>query len=534
MIRKSSIILFFVTLLSLLIFFEFFLRFYGVEFRIFLSDVSRKSKIHSYHDRFVTETKHAGVNEQTFNIYFLGESTMWGVPYGSQMSIPNMVEYRLGKNLGGRPVRIINFASAAKDAAYVRYLFDFIVREKKIFHPSLIVIYSGHNEFLKFHPTEPDYQNSWLQWLTHHSEVARQLLTVICRSNGEILEIDQRKFMDQGIFPFDRNGYQKVVNHYGQHLLHMTKLAEENEIPVIVSTLASNSATWEPNRSVFCNSALARKQKDRFIEIFQKGLAAERDQNYRVALEAYEQNLGICDSFSEVYFRKGVVNRNLQNYVQAREDFQKAIDYDGMPIRALSGQNHFILSLERFDYTYVVNSLAYLRKTFPDGLVDDRLIIDGIHPNLDGYLLISEAIAQKIHSIFSNGQNPNGLRSLNSKSAKEIFHLDQLKLFEVSYSTGRWISRLATWRYDPAQRLNVAESFFQEAVQLDPLKYEGYLGLGVLALMKADDSAAEQFLQKARDINVKSIDGYFQKPWTRKILRRSNLKASFALPLTHN
>lgn len=529
--RMGNIVLFLITFLSLLVFFEFFLRFYSVEFRVFLSDLARKSKVNSYHDRFLADIKNIGVTEQTFNIYFLGESTMWGVPYGPEMSIPNMVEYRLGPTLNSRPVRVINFASAAKDVAYIRYLFDSLIREKKVFHPSLIVIYSGHNEFLKFHPTEPDYQNPWLQWLTHHSEIARQLLTVICRSKGEILELDQRKFLDQGIFPFDQNGYRKVVNHYGKHVLHMTKLAEENEIPTFISTLASNSATWEPNRSIFCNSALAKSQKNRFVELFQQGLAAERQQNDRAALEAYEQNLAICDSFSEVYFRKGVVNRNLKNYVQAREDFQKAIDYDGMPIRALSSQNHFILSLERFDHVYVVNSLAYLRKAFPDGLVDDRLIIDGIHPNLEGYLLISEAIAKKIHAVFSNEQNQNGLRPLNSKSAKEIFGLDQLKLFEVSYSTGRWISRLATWRYDPTHRLNVAESFFQEAVQLDPFKYEGYLGLAVLALMKADDQTAVKFLQKARDIDMKSIDGYFQKPWTRKILRRSNLKTSIMLPL---
>ena len=401
MIRKINLALFCATLLLLFFLAEIFMRLYGVELRIGLSNFSRKTKISSYRKQFLNDIKNLGVTDKTFNIYFLGESTMWGVPYGPELSIPNLVEYRLGQTLGGRPVRIINLASAAKDVAYVRYAFDLLMKEKNTFHPSLIVIYSGHNEFLKFHPSEPDYQTPIFKWLIQRSEIARELLTVICRSKGEILEIDNRDFFDRSIFPFDKNGYQKVIDQYHRHFLHMIDLSEKNKVPLVISTLVSNYSSWEPNRSIFCHSSAAEKQKEQFEQLFRDGLAAEKQNDDQTALSAYQKAISICDRFSEAYFREGITYKRLHDYESAWTAFQKAIDYDGMPIRGVSAQNDFLLSLERFDHVYVVNSLKYLRESKEDGLLDERLIIDGIHPNLNGYLLISEAISKEISSLFS-------------------------------------------------------------------------------------------------------------------------------------
>ena len=527
--NARNLILFGSIFLGTLLLSEFLLRFYYVELQILMSNYSRRSRVRAHYAEFVEAAQKAGVSEETFNIYFLGESTMWGVPYGPFACIPGIVDYRLGGNLQGKPVRAINLAAAAKDATYTRYLSELLLREKKVFHPSLIVIYTGHNEFLKYHPTDPDFHAPGVVWLVNHSELARQLLTAIARGKGEILETDIRNFLDHDIFPLDPRGHDKVIKNYQKELLNIVDLAQKNNTPMIISNLVSNYASWEPNRSVFCDSAKAKAKKQKFVQAFQRGREAEQQKDYNSALKAYEEAESICEHFAEVHFRQGEVYEALHNDEKAWGAFQKAIDEDGMPIRANSQQNNFILSLKRFDHVHVVDSLTYLRSKTPNGLLDENLIVDGIHPNFEGYLLISEAIANEIHSLFApQGEN---IRPLDTDTAKKIFNVDQWKIFDVSFQTGRWTTRLATWRYDPTKRLESAEILFRQAIELAPERYEGYLGLATVYSLKKDWQTAEKFLKKAQDIDTKNVDHYLHTPWVHKLFRRSNLKIKNSAPL---
>jgi tetratricopeptide (TPR) repeat protein len=522
--------LFGAVLLGLLLLSEFLLRSYGVELRMFASDMGRKNKISSKRGEFSAAAQNAGVSEQTFNIYYLGESTMWGVPYGPPAAIPNIVEHHLDGSLGGKPLRSVNFGVAAKDAAYIRYAAELLLREKEVFHPSLIVIYSGHNEFLKFHPTEPDMSSPVIKWLVRHSELARQLITLIARDRGgEIFEVGLRNFMDTSIFPHDRRGYGKAIEHYQAQFLKMVTLAEENKVPLVISTVVSNYAGWEPNRSVLCSSAGTQARKERFTQAFERGLEAENRKENDSSLKAYEEALSLCDHFAEVHFRLGKVYQAQHKHEKAWEAFQKAIDHDGMPIRAVSAQNEFIRSLEHFDHVRVADSLAHLKSRAQNGLLDEHLIIDGVHPNLEGYLLIGEAVAKAIHSLFPSEQER--LRTLELDAAKNAFGVGESKMFEVFYETGRWIARLSTWRYDPTRRLKAAETFFRRAVETDPNRYEGFLGLAVVSLIKGNAQDAEGFLQKARSLDMKRVDDYLQIPWIRKIVRRANFNSSAASSL---
>lgn len=499
---------------------EILLRFYGADLRISMSDLSRRRYVRAHHNYFADLARKSNVSEGTFNIYFLGESTMWGVPFGPHMSVPGLVDYRLGDTLRGRSVRSVNFSSAAKDAVYARYVAELILREKEIFHPSLIVVYSGHNQFLKFHPTDPDLFLPGAGWLADHSELARQLLILISRSTGQILELDRRRFIDRSAFPFDQKGYDKVIQSYKQQISKLVRASQANGVPVIISTLVSNYVDWEPNRSVFCDSPEARAQKQRFEELFYHGLESEKQKNYDSALKAYQEASSICDRFAEVYFRQGRIYKALGQYDQAWDAFQNAKDYDAFPTYAVSAQNDFIKSLAHLDHVFVADSLAHLRKHSKDSLLDEDLIIDGMHPNLEGYLLLSEAIAEKIYSLFASAEEH--LKPLDTETAKKVFRLDEAKMFEVNYETGRWVSRLATWHYDPEHRLKIAEHFFKKAIEINPKSYEGHLGLAVVAFIRTNAQQAEEFLKEAQSFDLERTNRYVHNPWIRKVMRRAN------------
>ena len=299
--------------------------------------------------------------------------------------------------------------------------------------------------------------------------------------------------------------------------MRIAESAKKNHVPIIISNLVCNYVDWEPNRSVFCNSGRARKQH--FANLFREGRAFERQENYEAALKVYQEALSICNSFAEVYFRQGKIYEILKKYEKAWDAFQKANDYDAFPTYAVSPQNDFIQSLGHFDHVHVVDSLTYFREHSKDSLLDEDLIIDSVHPNLEGYLLLSEAIAEKIHSLFSSADEH--LKPLDAETAKTVFHLDDSKMFEVYYQTGRWVTRLATWHYDPENRLEIAEHFFRKAIEVKPIRNEGYLGLAVIALLRKDGVKAEEFLKKARALDLESTEEYLHNPWIYKIIRRA-------------
>jgi len=95
----------------------------------------------------VSENK---ISDKTFNIYYFGGSTMVGEPYTDLVSIPKLVSYMLDFKVLNKDIRYINMAEGGKDFQYTLDKLKFVLKHKNIFYPSLCVIYSGHNEFLKY------------------------------------------------------------------------------------------------------------------------------------------------------------------------------------------------------------------------------------------------------------------------------------------------------------------------------------------------------------------------------------------------
>jgi len=105
-----------------------------------------------FHDREpIRLIEHANISDDAFNIYYFGGSTMKGSPYAPQMTIPKIVDYMHGHTIKGRPIRSINIATSGKDLQYNLRTIRIIASRKHTYRPSLFVIYSGHNEFLRFH-----------------------------------------------------------------------------------------------------------------------------------------------------------------------------------------------------------------------------------------------------------------------------------------------------------------------------------------------------------------------------------------------
>lgn len=454
--------------------------------------------------RIRAEAAELAVSPQTFNIYYFGESSMAGEPYAPQASIPRIIEHLLGGVAARRPIRSINLAQPGTDVRFTVERVRDVIRNRDVTHPSLCVFYLGHNEFLKY-----------------QSRIPRVLLrlpapytTVLQRVDGlfPAFELDDRRLLDAGIV--DARSKEAVIDEYKASMRQAMALLREHNVPAIVSTVPSNYSDWEPNRSVFVGSASEAEQLARLID---RGRSLELSHDAAAAVQVYESARTVSDDVAEVHYRLGVTYRALGRIDEAWRAFQRAVDTDAMPIRATSAINEFLVTLQDASHVSVVDAVGHLREASGERLIGSDLMIDGHHPTLDGYVRIAQLIASEIRRT----AGATGQGAVTASDAAREFGVDREKEFEVAISRGRWFTKLATWRYDPAARLERAETFFRSALEDMPSRYEPHLGLAMVEFLRGNAAQAERYLTAARTLNAEAVDQYFRETWVRRVRERA-------------
>lgn len=425
------------------------------------------------------------ISEKTFNIYYFGGSTMVGEPYNSRFSLPQLVSYMLNEKIGKRDIRYVNVAQPGRNLEYNVEHMKFILEHPQTFHASLCVIYSGHNEFIGYFI-----------------------------SKNYVLDVDERSFFDRPL-PIV-GGYPAVIARYNRALTEANTLCREHQVSCIFSTVAGNYGNWEPNRSVFSGS---EKDKNKFKHMIDQGIAARLSGNNAQAISYFRQALDISDTFAEAHYRLAQSYEALGAYAKAWEHYHQAVDYDQMPIRATRQQNDFIRRLPQDKRVAVVDIVQALRKKSRHGIIGSDLMIDGHHPNLEGYIEIAYLIAQHIYSMFQDGLE---LSVAKKEDVRSRFQIDKQMMFRVHISRGRWFTRTSTLRYEPSQRLESAQGHFMEAMKLDERRFEPYLGMAMCYFLKKDLPTANQYLSQAKARDNDSVREYMAEPWVKQVVDRAN------------
>jgi tetratricopeptide (TPR) repeat protein len=449
----------------------------------------------------------AGASGETFNIYYFGGSTMEGEPYNPSVSVPKLLAYMFDNRLRGKPIRNVNLAASSMDIQYNLIRMQKIVEHSTEFQPSLFVVYSGHNEYLKF--TEL-YLSPLAMALASYSKLAGLLVRALDRDD---LTIDDRRLFDEPLMNDKR--FDSVFDAYTQSITSMVDTARSADIPILVATVAGNYAEWQPSRSSSCSREEDHAELKRLIEA---AMEAEQGGDQRMGAEYYAVAENICPGFAEAIYRRGILYRQLGEHAEAWELFQKAVDNDGVPLRASTRQNDFIRGLRADGNRIVVDVVRGLRNRATDGLIGYDLMIDAHHPNLSGYLEMTKLFARGIHDHFGVTRD---LREPELAEVTEIFGIDESVRFDVLISRGRWMTRIATWRYDAAERFARAGGNFIMASRLNPDSYKPDLGLAVIAFLQKDLAQAEAHLARARQKDAPAVDSYLEIPWIRKVTARA-------------
>jgi tetratricopeptide (TPR) repeat protein len=336
---------------------------------------------------------------RTFRIFILGESTTAGYPYFHNGSFHRWLQYRLMHEFPDKKFEVINLSLTAVNSYTV---FGFA---KALIHynPDAILIYTGHNEYygaLGVASTEKIGGNPYMVNMIlclrelRLTQLLTNLYVKIAGTHTKGSGGTRMKMMvsDEQI-PYDSKLYNRGINQFRSNIDKTLSLFEKYNIPVFISTLVSNEKDFKP----FISIAVDSIRFPGFNKYFKDGTKAFEKNDFLAASQLLLKADKICDASALCNFYLGETTYKLGDLKQAKEYFVKAKDLDGLRFRAPEQINDIIRKLcDKYRDAYLVDTRAAYEKWSDDHIIGHELILEHLHPNLNGYALMSDAFFEKM------------------------------------------------------------------------------------------------------------------------------------------
>ncbi len=314
-----------------------------------------------------------------YRIFVLGGSTAAGFPYGNNLTFSRILEKRLGDSFPEKHIELINTAMSAVNSYTMLDFIDEILEEK----PDALLVYAGHNEFygalgvasMESFGKIPFITRTYLK-LTKFKIflLLRDILENIRKFIGNIFTDDDIKDESNTLMariigdkeiPYKSKLYNLGKKQFEENLELIFKKIKKENVDIIIGELVSNIKDIEP-----------------FVSIS-------------------------TDSFPEVIniYKEAVKLEDEGKIQEAKEKYYNAKDLDALRFRATEEFNNVIDNVSEKYNVPVVRLKKYFENESENKLIGNNLMIDHLHPNIDGYFLMADA--------FYNGMMENNFISDN-------------------------------------------------------------------------------------------------------------------------
>ncbi len=422
---------------------------------------------------------------QELRVFVYGGSTVQGLPL-PKVGFASQLDYQLHHIFGEKnSVRLYNFGWSGYNSTVIRHLVKRTVREK----PDLLIVYSGHNEFI-YSQLDSYFLIKTLSFLRDKSGLIKLLLTLKedRQQNQESLDekVDEKRpaFRKQKIF------YPLKMLIFRENMKAVVKLAQQEKIPLIFCTAASNLADWPPvERKVTTLPETENYQEklDQLKELIKENLMEKAQKNIKPLLEKYPNDASLF------YLQAKIASQSGQP--MAGYFFIKAKDLDLISWRATSTQNEFIRSLADQNGVWVADVEKELFSHSPNNLTGFNFMTDNVHPTKEGSYFISRTIINllKKEKLVKKDwwAKANAPYSLDEFLQRVGFSPeDEL---EILFSSAKYCVKNPFFNFAAAKAcLDKAEKI-EENWQIKALRAS-------LAFLQNKQTEAEEFLEKAESL----------------------------------
>ena len=400
-------------------------------------------------------------SDDTFRIFCLGGSTVQGRPFAVETSFTSWLKLQLEVADPKRKWEVVNCGGVS----YASYRLLPILTEVMNYEPDLIVIYTGHNEFLEdrtyVHLRDPSRWQSISQhavrnirtihlvremWhnitgdsvATQKASVAAEVETILDRQAG--LKSYQR----------DRTWQGNVVKHFKFNIHKMVEICDSNRVPLYLCNPASNIRDCTPFKSAL-TSGLDQATIETIQQIKSKIPKQLQSRSVKSIRESAHRLARLDPHNAATLYQAGLLLLDHGAPVAARDVLLRAKDEDICPLRILTVMNEFLMSVPSDQALQVIDVREYFAEQSSGKIPGENLFLDHVHPTIRGHQLIAGYLFERMvaQAIIKPPANFTIQRSNRFRA-----HLENLS--EVYYQQGEIrLKGLQMWSRGQAGRVDL-------------------------------------------------------------------------------
>ncbi|OYV89098.1 MAG: hypothetical protein B7Z73_07230 [Planctomycetia bacterium 21-64-5] len=349
--------------------------------------------------------------DDEYRVFCLGGSTVQGRPYAVETAFTTWLEISLQAADSRRRWKVINCGGVS----YASYRLTPILQEVLGYKPDLIVLCTGHNEFLESRTFDHirdrgEFLNASIAAVSrlHTFTLMRDAFAPLRGASPSappegrpLLPVEVEALLDYrgGLREYhrDETWRRNVVRQFRFNLRRMVRLARDAGVEVILINPVSNIGDVPPFKAEH-RPDLSAEELAQWESLFEaaRGHFRRESYNLRAAIPLLERACKIDPLHAGGWYTLAECYRGVGRVAEARDAYLRAKELDVCPLRILQSMNQAILDVARETGTPLVDVEKLFEESSPHGIVGNKQLVDHVHPGIKGHQRTADWLADKL------------------------------------------------------------------------------------------------------------------------------------------
>ncbi len=347
-------------------------------------------QINPRHRQFFNEVSFAARKPAgSFRVFAAGGSVVMGFPFYEPGSFARFLQVGLDALDPGRTHEVINVGGFG----FASYRVARVVEEALRYQPDLIVVMSGHNEFLEKRVYgERETKSPFLAAAQSGLDRLR-LYRVLGQAVASLRPAGQPLLQEEVTWEkYSRDPEQvaRTLEHYRYNLEKISRLCQERGVPLILMTLPSNLKDFPPLRSRH-RPDLGSQDLAQWEQYYRAGLHLLQAGDETAAAAELDAAERLDPAYADLHFQLGRALLQAGKTEPAAAEFWQAVREDAWPVRAFPEMNQTVRALSG-QGAMLADALARFTAAAENQVPGNDLFLDHCHPTLAGQALLAETV----------------------------------------------------------------------------------------------------------------------------------------------
>lgn len=434
--------------------------------------------------------------EGEFRIFVLGGSTVQGRPYLPDTSFGSWLQYELNRADADHTYRVVNCGGIS----YASFRLRPIVSEVLTYDPDLLIVATGHNEFLEDRTyAELKSRSTVRMWVENQAKSLRTVMLLRRLTGGAARvepttdtagapkEIQTRLDDPAGYASYQRDQAWEagVASQFADSLQMMDAAARACDVPLVLVNLGCNLRDCPPFKSQHRDN-LSVEDQQQWQDLFDRATLQD-DTDPAAAITTYQQALQLDDQYALLHFRLGRCFDQTGDAAAALRHYQQASDLDVCPLRMKTTFAQQLSAIATERDIPLVDAAAVVTAAAADGICGFESYIDHVHPTIYAHQLIGAALSSRL----VKDQLVPARRTATVRQRRVLCRDLMIELGDIYFANGR---RRIGWLEGWAQRNRLQQ-------ELDPVDRRGFVAAASRRIDLHRFEEAESDLAAALDLD---------------------------------